>query len=1009
MSIKFQKQPNMKLKHTLLIVAFFIVSIANAQDCNVAFSIMKVNPYKVSDRLMASNSSEWQEMTVLFTDRVDVEAMRKRFDAENTPLAERTETVIRTLKQKANATQPLLLEAFRNNPKIDANSIQSYWIVNMIKIKAKLDVIETLSNMPEIAFIDLSATLALDEFTTESYEDGITGLNVVNGIEPGLAAINAPAMWALGYTGFGTKALSIDTGVEPNHPAFDYKYEGLFSSNAQAWFDYNGQTDTPNDCDGHGTHTVGTMLGLDRENNDTIGVAFDATWMGSQAICGGGSADNIASFQWAIDPDGDSTTIDDMPTVICNSWYDPAANNSQCGGMYQNLFDALEAVGVAVVFSAGNDGPSVSTITAPKNINNDLVSVFCVGALSVSSSFTQSIASFSSRGPSTCGDTGSYLIKPEVSAPGVNVRSADLNGTYSFKSGTSMAAPHVSGAILLLKQAFPTLTGRQIKLALYYSAIDLGIPGEDNDYGMGAIDVLAAYQYLINQGHIPANPYSNRDLAAQNLDLPEVLCNANLTISPSVEFVNTGTDTIYNALIRYTFSSGLTDTIQWSGVAAHGDTLFIQTNPIPLNGGFYDFEIEVVLINGLIDERVLNNKLSKSFLLTASEEVTTQNTTTCLGSDALLFANHPSTTGEIRWYAQAQGGTTAGQGNSFFIANLQNDETYFADVIESTNVGAVDNAVGSGINSNSLNHYLEFDCFTPFVLKSVKVYASTTGGRKIVLRDANGNVLAQKLFSIPQIGENTIAINWKVARGENLQLGVDLVSNYYVNTNGAAYPYEVQDVLSIKGSNLSQNQYPFFYDWQIEYGSPCGRVPATASVGSGTIETNFSASTDSLDLSLTNGEVTFTDATQNAVSWFWDFGDGNTSTQQNPTHIYTQPGVYDVHLQTENNTGCSDAMTQTITVLNFPVSTNEVDIFNQNIKIYPNPTNDILNIELNLDKKATVQFQLFDAVGQLILNQKTANYNNQTTTLNLNDLPSGVYFLQIRIDENVVIKKVIRY
>jgi subtilisin family serine protease/PKD repeat protein len=999
----------MKLKQALLIVAFFITSIANAQNRDVAFSIMKVNPHKVSDRLLTSNTMEMQEMTVLLSDRVDMEVMRKRFDAENTPLAERTEIVIRTLKQKANATQPLLLEVFRNNPKIDANSIEAYWIVNMIKITARLDVIETLSNMPEIAFIDLNTPLALDEFTTESYEDGVDGLNVVNGIEPGLAAINAPAMWALGYTGFGTKALSIDTGVEPNHPAFNYKYQGLFSSNSEAWFDYNGQTDTPNDCDGHGTHTVGTMLGLDRENNDTIGVAFDATWMGAQAICGGGSADNMASFQWAIDPDGDSTTIDDMPTVICNSWYDPASNNSQCGGAYQNLFDAVEAVGIAVIFSAGNDGPSVSTITAPKNVNNDLVSVFCVGALSVSSSFTQSIASFSSRGPSTCGDTGSYLIKPEVSAPGVNVRSADLNGTYSFKSGTSMAAPHVSGAVLLLKQAFPTLSGRQIKLALYYSAIDLGIPGEDNDYGMGAIDVFAAYQYLINQGHVPANPYSNRDLAAQNLALPDILCDINLTVSPSVEFVNMGTDTIYNAIIRYTFSSGLTDTIQWSGVAAHGDTLLILINPITLNGGFYDFEIESELINGLADERVLNNKLSKSFLLTASEEVTTQNTTTCLGSDALLFANHSSTTGEIRWYGQAEGGAIAANGNSFVIPNLQNNETYFADIIETKNIGAIDKNIGSGINSNSLNPYLEFDCFTPFVLKSVKVYASTTGGRKIVLRDANGNILAQKLFSIPQIGENIITINWKVSRGENLQLGVDLVSNYYINTNGSAYPYEIQDVLTIKGSNLSQNQYPFFYDWQIEYGSPCGRVPATALVGNGTTETNFSTSADSLDLSLTNGEVSFVDSTQNAVLWFWDFGDGNTSTQQNPTHIYTQPGVYQVHLQTENNTGCSDAMTQEITVLNFPVSTIGVDILNQNIKIYPNPTNDILNIELNLDKKSTVQFQLFDAVGQLILNQKTTDYNNQKTTLNLTDLPSGIYFLQIRIDEKVMTKKVIRY
>lgn len=999
----------MNLKNTyLLILALFLTSISQAQIRETPFDVEKINTDKIGEAVLKNASFDWTEITILLSDRVDAEAMRKRFDAENTSLEVRTETMINTLKQKAASTQPDLLEKLSASPYVDKSSIHQYWIVNLIKVRVNLKVLETLSNLPEVAFIDLNSALFLEEHTTESCEDRVEGIMAINNTEPGLRAINAPAMWALGYTGFGTKALSIDTGVDPTHPSYNYKYEGLFSNDAQAWFDFNGQTNTPNDCNGHGTHTVGTMLGLDRENNDTIGVAFDATWMGAQAICGGGSADNIASFQWAMDPDNNASTINDMPTVICNSWYDPSSNSSQCGGTYQNLFDALEAVGIAVVFSAGNDGPSVSTITAPKNVNNDIVSVFCVGALSSSSIASQTIAGFSSRGPSSCGDTGSYLIKPEVSAPGVSIRSADLGGTYSQKSGTSMAAPHVSGAILLLKQAFPTLTGRQMKLALYYSATDLGPVGEDNDYGMGAINVLSAYHYLINQGHIPVSPYANRDLAAQNLDLEEVVCDVNLTVSPTVEMVNLGTDTVFNAVIRYTFSSSLTNTIQWSGIAAPGDTMFIQVNPTTLTEGSYDFEIETELINGLSDERVVNNKLSQTFLLTASEAVTTENTTTCFGSKALLFASHSSTTGNIRWYEDPEGGLSAGTGNSFTIPNLQSDETYFADVVESVAVGKP-NDNGNGFPSSNLNAYLEFDCFSPFVLKSVKVYATTTGGRKIVLYDDNGNVLAQKLLSIGQTGEKIVTLNWKISKGENLRIGTEITSGYYMATSDVNYPYEIPDVLSITNSHSGQGIYPFFFDWQIEYGSPCGRVPATALVGTGTIEANFSASTDSLDLSLTNGEISFIDSTQNAVSWFWDFGDGNTSTQQNPTHIYTQPGTYEVHLQTENNVGCNDAMTQEITVMNFPVSTNGVNVLNKNVKIYPNPTNDILNIELNLDNPAEVQFQLFDAVGQLILNQKTANYNNQKTTLNLNDLPSGIYFLQIRMNGNLMTKKVIRY
>ena len=961
---------------------------------------------KISTRLaekILENPNQNMDVIIVLADKVDVETLRKSFDDNQTSIPVRTETTIRLLKQKANATQPLLISSLANFG-VSPEHIQRYWIVNMLKVKMNLTNVIALTGLDEISYLDINGLLELDEFTTELCEEKSEGFTVVNGIEPGLAAINAPAMWALGYTGFGTKALSIDTGVEETHPAIANNYEGLYSGNNLAWFDFSGGTDTPNDCNGHGTHTVGTMLGLDRATNDTIGVAFDATWMGSKAICGFGSADNMASFQWAIDPDGDSTTTSDMPTVICNSWQDPSAANSQCGGMYQSLFDALEAVGVAVVFSAGNAGPTASTITPPKNINNDLVSVFCVGAMNVNSVNT-TIAGFSSRGPSTCGDTGSYLIKPEVAAPGEGIRSADLGGIYSQKSGTSMAAPHVSGAILLLKQAFPYLTGRDLKLALYYSAIDLGDPGEDNTYGMGMIDVFAAYQYLVNQGHIPANPYVNRDLAAQNLQLSEIICDANLTVSPTVEMVNLGIDTVFQAVIRYTLSTGISDTVHWNGMAAQGDTFIVSLGAISLSGGFYDFEVQPELINGQSDERVVNNKQFQSFLLTASQEVSTQNTTTCQGSDALLYASHPSTTGEIRWYTQSELGTDISMGNSFTIPNLQSDITYYADVIEGATTGMTDNTLGAGYESNDLNAFLEFDCFTPFVLKTVKVYTNTTSGRKIILSDNFGNVIAQKLLNIQQTGEYTIALNWRIPRGENFKLGVDLASNYYVNTDGATYPYIVSDVLSIKGSNIGQAAYPFFYDWQIEYGSPCGRIPATAFVSSGTLDTRFSISADTVDLQL-NTQVTFTDSTQNAVSWFWDFGDGNTSNVQNPTHNYTQPGEYKVYLNTTNSNGCSDATSKTLTAINFPVSTIQVDENKAHIHLYPNPTYDYVNIELRNDFQP-YYLTVVNSVGLVV--QSRSLFTTSNVQLNMTDYPKGIYFLQFEIGSQRVIKKVIRY
>jgi len=240
------------------------------------------------------------------------------------------------------------------------------------------------------------------------------------------------------------------------------------------------------------------MTGLDPAMNDTIGVAPGAEWIAANSLCTAGAhtSNSIASFEWAMDPDGDPGTINDMPDAIGNSWFDPTATDC-ANGVYRQTLDAVEAAGIAIVFSAGNNGPSPSSITIPKNTNTTEVNVFATGAVDGNNP-SYPIASFSSRGPSTCGGSGSLLIKPEASAPGVSVRSSyGISGNgYSFLSGTSMACPHVVGAIALLKEAFPQFTGHELKMALYNSATDLGPTGEDNDYGMGLIDVYQAFLSL---------------------------------------------------------------------------------------------------------------------------------------------------------------------------------------------------------------------------------------------------------------------------------------------------------------------------------------------------------------------------------------------------------------------------------------------------------------------------------------------------------------------------------
>src|SRR5690554_1505790 len=479
-------------------------------------STVSLAQVEVSTRLMdavsKANPDDFIRVMVYLSDQVDIIALDEKLYAENASLERRAYEVITALKEKAESTQNNLKNYFQT--KLEEGKIfdyQSFWIANMFLVHATPEVIYELTSRDDISQMDLDARLELDRPVVEA-----VNTDNIESVEPGLRIINAHLLWQMGITGAGRLLMGIDTGVELNHPALNFKWRGNTVPANQAWFDPNTGSPTPTDCDGHGTHTMGTMVGHSPTTGDTVGVAIDAEWIAAKTICTGPhTSHSIAAFQWAMDPDGNPGTITDMPDAISNSWYDPDVSN-ECSGIYKTTLDAVEAAGIAVVFSAGNNGPGVSTITKPKNINTDEVNVFCVANINGASYLggnLNPITSSSSRGPSLCGGTGSLLIKPEVSAPGTNVRSAYPGGGYANLTGTSMASPHVAGAIALLKQFAPTLTGKQIKLALYNTAIDLGTPGEDNTYGTGLIDVYAAMLSLGEPDTIPPDPITDLAVA----------------------------------------------------------------------------------------------------------------------------------------------------------------------------------------------------------------------------------------------------------------------------------------------------------------------------------------------------------------------------------------------------------------------------------------------------------------------------------------------------------------
>jgi bacillopeptidase F len=280
---------------------------------------------------------------------------------------------------------------------------------------------------------------------------------------------------------------TLDSGVDVNHPDLRDRWRGGVNS----WFDPNGEHLEPFDQDGHGTQTMGILVGGDA-SGEAIGVAPDARWIAAKIYNDLGIATLSGiheAFQWLLDPDGDSLTDDAPSLVVCPWGVDVALD--RCEPEFHPDIQALKTAGIAVVFAAGNDGPGIGTSSPPANAPGSLA------AGAVDSSAT--VATFSSRGPSACGG-GLY---PQLAAPGVNVKTADLTAggvfpnSYRTVSGTSYAAPHIGGALALLQSALPQTDPDQLEAALFRSAMDVGSAGPDFSTGYGIVDVVAAYADLM--------------------------------------------------------------------------------------------------------------------------------------------------------------------------------------------------------------------------------------------------------------------------------------------------------------------------------------------------------------------------------------------------------------------------------------------------------------------------------------------------------------------------------
>ncbi|MGD6941435.1 S8 family serine peptidase [Cytobacillus gottheilii] len=479
---------------------------------------------KISSSLLKQFSKEDEQVTFLlkFKEQADPAAAAvkagKNAVSQNASPAKATymkrSAVLSSLRSTAIETQGSVTDFLHKQEELGkAKNVQSYYIVNAMAVTATKDVLEELAKFPEIEKILPNETRQLYKPAKEKQKASLQVQPAkdaeTNATEWNIDRVGAPAVWEMGVDGAGTVVASIDTGVEWNHPALKDQYRGFDPANPNQashefnWFDATAGQTTPYDDDGHGTHVTGTMVGAEPDGSNQVGVAPGAKWIAVKAFTadGGTDADLLAAAEWILAPkDAEGNPHPEYaPDVVNNSW----GGGPGLDEWYLPMVQAWRAAEIFPEFSAGNTtlfnpgGPG--SVATPANYPES----FATGATDINNG----LGSFSLLGPSPYDE-----IKPDISAPGVNIRSSVPGGGYEGGwNGTSMAGPHVSAVVALLRQVDASLTVDEIEEILITTATPLtnGTYTEvpNNGFGYGLVNAFDAVSSVMTglgtlKGHV---------------------------------------------------------------------------------------------------------------------------------------------------------------------------------------------------------------------------------------------------------------------------------------------------------------------------------------------------------------------------------------------------------------------------------------------------------------------------------------------------------------------------
>lgn len=434
-----------------------------------------------------------------------------------------------------------------------------------------------------------------------------------------------------------------------------------------------------------------------------------------------------------------------------------------------------------------------------------------------------------------------------------------------------------------------------------------------------------------------------------------------------------------------TFTNTSTGTTNFTWYFGDGGTS-TQQNPVHTYtaNGTYNVKLIVTNCKGT-DSLVRSNYITINM---ADAPVATDGSRCGTGTVDLSAA----ASGNVRWYDAISGGSLIWSGNNYTTPSISNTTTYYAANVITSPVDTAGKTLvlSGGAGTSSGEHYLTFDAYTDFTLISVKVNNTSSSAitRTIELRNSSNSVINGHSISVSiPASTQVIPLNFSVPAGSNHRLVCTSGSNLYRHNSGVSYPYTTTGLLSITSSDAGTDYYYYFYEWLVQE-PPCvsQRVPVVATVNALPVS--------SFTFNVNSNQVSFNNTSTGSVSYYWDFGDGNTSSQPSPVHTYATTGSFNVMLVAESALCGSDTSYQQVMIM--VVGENDLEIL-FDASLMPNPVSDELLLRFNHPLNENFSIEIYNLNGSKVFSK---NYTGSESNIGIDvsAFSAGVYTLLMRTE-----------